>query len=104
MPVFFAALVFFGILTLWVPAYWPTTLFQVGVSALAGISVLRTRLSVPPFSWPLVPLTFAVLWGLAQWLTGHTSYGYETRMAILKWTGFLSVYLVGITLFRDPAI
>jgi hypothetical protein len=103
MPVFFAALVFFGILTLWVPAYWPTTLFQVGVFALAGVSVLRARLSMPPFSWPLVPLTFAVLWGLAQWLTGHTAYGFETRMAILKWTGFLSVYAIGITLFRDAA-
>src|SRR5215831_6989561 len=71
MHVPLAALFFFAILTLWIPGYWPTTVFQVGIFSLAGVCVWRARLSPPLFSWPLVPLSFAVFWGLIQCLTGH---------------------------------
>src|SRR5260370_1252900 len=74
MHVPFAALFFFAILTLWVPGYWPVTVFQVGIFALAAIAVWRARLSPPTFAWPLVPLSFAVLCGLFQWLPGRTAY------------------------------
>lgn len=99
-----AALFFFAILTLWVPGYWAVTVFQVGIFALAGVAAWRARLSPPPFRWPLIPLSFAVLWGILQWLTGRTAYVFETRLAILKWITFLSVFLVGISLFRDDAV
>ena len=99
-----AALFFFAVLTLWVPGYWPITVFQVGTFALAGVAVWRDRYSRLHFRWPLVPLSFAVLWGLLQWFTGRTAYAFETRMAILKWVTFLSVFVVGISIFRDDAI
>src|SRR6476660_1366334 len=73
MLVAFAALFFSAILTLWVPGYWPVTVFQVGIFALAGIAVLHARLSPPPFAWPFIPLSFAVLWGLFQLLTSRTA-------------------------------
>ena len=104
MHVAFAALFFFGILTLWVPGYWPVTVFQVGIFALAAVAVWRARLSPPAFAWPLVPLSFAVLWGVFQWLTDRTAYAFDTRLAILRWTTFLCVFLVGISLFRDDAV
>ena len=104
MHVPFAALFFFAILTLWVPGYWPVTVFQVGIFALAAIVVWRARLSPPAFAWPLVPLSFAVLWGLFQLLTGRTAYAIDTKLAILRWATFLSVFLVGISLFRDDAV
>jgi hypothetical protein len=104
MHVAFAALFFFAILTLWVPGYWPVTVFQVGIFALAAVVVWRSRLSPPAFAWPLVPLTFAVLWGLFQWLTGRTAYAFDTKLAILRWTTFLCVFLIGISLFRDDAV
>jgi hypothetical protein len=104
MHVPLAALFFFSILTLWVPGYWPVAVFQVGIFVLAAIAVWRARLSPPTFAWPLVPLSFAVLWGLFQWLTGRTAYGFDTRLAILRWTTFLSVFLIGISLFRDDAV
>jgi hypothetical protein len=100
----FAALFFFGILTLWVPGYWPVTVFQVGIFALAAVAVWRARFSPPAFAWPLVPLSFAVLWGLFQWLTGRTAYEVDTKIAILRWATFLCVFLVGISLFRDAAV
>ena len=104
MHVPFAALFFFAILTLWVPGYWPVTVFQVGIFVLAAIAVWRARLSPPTFAWPLVPLSFAVLWGLFQWLTGRTAYAFDTRLATLRWATFLSVFLIGISLFRDDAV
>ena len=97
----FAALFFFAILTLWVPAYWPVTVFQVGIFALAGIAVLRARLSPPPFAWPFIPLSFAVLWGLFQLLTGRTAYAFDTQLAVLRWATFLCVFMVAISLFRE---
>jgi hypothetical protein len=104
MHALLAALFFFAILTLWVPAYWPISLFQVGIFALAGVTVWRARLSPVPFAWPLVPLSFAVLWGLLQYLTGHTVYAFETKLALLRWTTFLSVFMTGVALFRDDAV
>src|ERR1019366_3731133 len=68
---------FFAILTLWVPAYWPVTVFQVGVFALAGVALWRSRHSVPRFPYPLFPLL---------------------------WATFLAVFLVGFSLFRDRRI
>jgi hypothetical protein len=104
MHVPLAALFFFAILTLWVPAYWPATVFQVGIFVLAAVAVWRSRRSPPAFAWPLVPLSFAVLWGLFQWLSGRTAYAFDTKLAIVRWATFLSVFLIGISLFRDDTV
>jgi hypothetical protein len=104
MHVPLAALFFFAILTLWVPGYWPVSIFQAGIFALAAVAVWRARLSPPAFAWPLVPLSFAVLWGLFQLLTGRTAYAFDTKLAILRWATFLSVFVVGISVFRDDAV
>jgi hypothetical protein len=105
MPAPFVALFFFlfcfAILTLWVPGYWPVAAFQVGIFALSGVVVWRARRSLLPFTWPFIPLSFAVLWGLLQWLTLHTAYSFETKLAILRWATFLGVFVIGISLFQD---
>src|SRR5438270_11732931 len=99
-----AALFFLAILTLWVPAYWPTTVFQVGIFCLAAIAVWRARTSPPGFTWPLIPLTYAVCWGIIQWSTGRTAYAHDTKVAILRWVSFLCVFVIGVSLFRDAAV
>jgi O-antigen ligase len=106
MHVVLAALFFFAILTLWVPAYWPVTVFQVGVfalavSALAVYGIRRMRLSD---LYPIVPLSFAVVWGLFQWGTGRTAYAFDTKTAIVHWATFLAVFLAGVSLFRDTEV
>jgi len=100
----FAALFFFGILTLWVPGYWPVTVFQVGIFALAAVVLWRARLFPPAFAWPVVPLSAAVLCGLIQWLTGRSMSAMDTNVAILQWTTFLCVFVIGLSLFRDNAV
>jgi O-antigen ligase len=104
MHVALAALFFFAILTLWVPAYWPVTIFQVGVFGLAGVALWRSRHSFPHFPYPLFPLLAAIAWGLLQWATGNTTYSFDTQSAIVRWATFLAVFLVGFSLFRDRRI
>jgi O-antigen ligase len=101
MPALLAALFFFAILTLWVSAGWPVTVFQVGVCALAAAALYRARKTPFPFTFPLVPWTFAVAWGVFQWLTGRTAYVFDTRNAIAQWTAFLAVFLGAFLLFLN---
>ena len=100
MRYFLAALFFFAILTLWVPALWPVTVFETGIFTLAAIHLVRAR-RPPPLSWPLLALAFATLWGLFQWLAGLALYPFETKSAILYWTTLLAVFCIGSSLFSD---
>ena len=61
-----AALFFFAILTLWVPAYWPVTVFQVGVFTLAAVAIVRAVPLPIRLPYPCFPLAFAVAWRLLQ--------------------------------------
>ncbi len=108
MPAPFAVPLFglfcFAILTLWVSAYWPVAVFQVGIFILSGAAVWHARRVSIPFAWPFIPLSFAVLWGLFQLFTLRTVYAFETRVAILRWATLLCVFLMGVSLFRDDGL
>ena len=106
MHVVLAALFFFAILTLWVPAYWPVTVFQVGIFALAvcSLAVFGIGRMRRADLYPLVPLSFAVVWGLIQLGTGQTAYAFDTQTAVVRWATFLAVFLAGIALLRDREI
>jgi O-antigen ligase len=99
--VILAALFFFAILTLWVPAYWPVAVFQVGVFTLAIAALWRVCSSPPRFVYPLAPLGFAVAWGLFQLWSGRTAYAFDTVTATVQWATFLAVFLTGICVFRE---
>lgn len=92
-----------GVLTLWVPDRWAASMFQIGVFLLAAVAVVRCRRRPPRFVWPLIPLSAAVLWGVIQWTTGLTVYGFDTVTATVQWTTLLATFLLGLELFRDPA-
>jgi hypothetical protein len=96
-----AAVLFFGILTLWVPGYWAVAVFEVGTFGLAVGAMLRWFRTPPRFAYPLAPLLFAVFWGLLQWWTGRTVSAFETRIALVRWTMLLAVFIAGLTLFQD---
>jgi O-antigen ligase len=101
MRVALALILFFGLITYLVPAMWPLTVFQVGIFSLTAVSLCRVR---PRFSWPLVPLSFAILCGVLQVLTGHTVYAHETKTDIVRWTTYLAVFLTGAFLFRTDSV
>lgn len=104
MHIALAALFAFAILTLWVPEYWPVTVFQVGVFILAGLALWRWRKTYPRIPYPLFPLLAAVVWGLLQLATGKTVYAFDTQSAVVKWASFLAVFVAGFSLFRDRNI
>jgi O-antigen ligase len=104
MHVALAALFYFAVVTFWVQAYWPITVFQVGIFVLAGVALWRSRHSFTRFPYPLFPLLAAVAWGLLQWATGKTVYNFDTQSAIVRWATFVAVFLSGFHLFRDRRI
>jgi uncharacterized protein YqfA (UPF0365 family) len=59
-----AGLFAFAILTLWVPAIWPVTVFQVGIFALCVCALWRHPPSRIPY--PVIPLAFRGLLGVAS--------------------------------------
>jgi O-antigen ligase len=99
-----AATLFFGILTLWVPGYWPIAVFEVSMFGLAVGAVLRCLRAPPRFAYPLLPLLFALFWGLLQWWTGRTVSPFETRIALARWATLVAVFITGWVLFQDPRV
>ena len=88
----FAALLFYAVLTLWVPGRWAWSLFQVGVFLLAGWRLRRAR-SIRPAP-AAATLAVAALWPLAQVAAGRSVNRGETWMAALDWATFLVVFLL----------
>lgn len=97
-----AALFVFAILTLWVPAVWPVTVFQVGVFGLCLCALWRH----PPerIGYPAIPLAFAIGWGLCQLGFGFTAYPFDTKTTLVRFTTFLAVFLIGFSLFSDSGV
>jgi hypothetical protein len=102
MPIILAALFAFAILTLWVPAYWPVSVFQVGIFALCPVALWRRPPARIPY--PAIPLALAVVWGLAQWGFGLTAYAFDTQTAVVRWATFLAVFVIGFSLFSDSHV
>ena len=91
---------FFGILTMWVPARWALSTFQIAVFTLAVVRLFRQR------NWAIPPaallLGAAVMWGLVQVLAGWTVDPFKTLNEVLNWTTNLAVFAMGLELSRDP--
>ncbi len=99
-----AAALFLGILTLWVPGYWPVAVFEVSVFGLAIGAMFRWRRTSPRLSYPLAPLSFAVFWGLLQLWRGWTVSPFETRVALARWSAMLAVFIAGWIFFQEDRV
>lgn len=97
-----AAIFAFAILTLWVPAYWPVTVFQTGIFALCAVALWRRPPARIPY--PAIPLAAAALWGLVQVAASLSAYAFETKTAVVQWTTLLAVFLTGYCLFQRADI
>jgi O-antigen ligase len=95
-----AAILFLGILTMWVPARWALSAFQIAVFALAATHIIRyKRLAVHP---SVVLLGAAVVWGLIQAFAGWSVDRFKTLNEVLNWTTNLAVFALGLELGLDP--
>ena len=99
------ALLFFGILTLWVHEFWAVGVFQLGAFSLglawSIASITEHRLlCLPP---ELVPLGAIAVWPLLQLATNHTIYRLETWNSFWDWTVNCVVFFLALQVGRDPA-
>jgi hypothetical protein len=95
-----AALLSWGVLSLWIEERWPWALFQIGVFSIAAWRALGRR----PFAlrFAAIPLAGAALWPLLQLALGTTVYRAATWNAALDWGTFFLVFVLSQDLFRDP--
>jgi O-Antigen ligase len=101
--ILFTAILLFGILSMWVPARWALSAFQVEVFALAALRIVqRVRtgrsLSIHPAA---ALLGAAVLWGLIQVSAGWTVDRFKTLSEVLNWTTYLAVFALALELSAD---
>ena len=96
-----AASFIFAILTLWLPEYWPVAIFETMNFVLAAVVLIVGRNDRRFPRYPLFVFAFAVGWGILQCALGKTVYEFDTERALLRWTTFLAVYLIGTYIFQD---
>jgi O-antigen ligase len=91
-------------LTLWIPAYWPVALFEISAFLIAGIALVVRRPPADGTRFPLLVLSFIVLWGCFQLLTGNTIDRFATERATVQWMTWVAVYYVGVSTLRDERL
>jgi hypothetical protein len=91
-------------LTLWIPAYWPVALFEISVFLIAGTTIFFGEVPESDAAYPLFALSFIVLWGCFQLLTGRTVSRFATERATLQWMTWAAVYYAGISLWKEEIL
>ena len=94
-----AAILFLGILTMWVPARWALSTFQLAVFAWAALRIIRRKtITLHPVA---ILLGAAVAWGLLQVSAGWTVDRFKTLNEVLNWTVNLAVFGLALELSAD---
>jgi hypothetical protein len=91
-------------LTLWVPAYWPVALFEISAFLIAGITLVLGRVPVRGTYFPLFALSFIVLWGCFQLITGFTIDRFATERATMQWMTWVAVYYIGVSTLQEESL
>jgi hypothetical protein len=91
-------------LTLWIPLYWPVALFEIAVFLIAAIAIFLGKVPEKDALYPLYVLSFIILWGCFQLLTGRTINRFATERATLQWMSWGAVYYAGISLWKEEGL
>lgn len=91
----------FAILTLWVRLYWPVSIFETIIFSLAAVVLVHGRNAPQTPHYPLFVFAFAVGWGILQSILRQSVYQFATERALLRWTTFLAVYVIGTYIFEE---
>ncbi len=93
-----AALLVWGVATLWMRDRWPRGVLEVGLFALAAGILLKGDVQ---WNWRLGALALVAVWPVLQLLFGWTVYRHATLEAALFWAAALSAYTAASHLFQD---
>ena len=101
-PMLLAAILFAGILTIWIPNRWALSLFQLSLFAFAGFRIVMHLLARRSIGWHPVALLLAsaALWGLVQVATRRTIYEFRTLESVLDWITNLAAFSLALELNR----
>jgi O-antigen ligase len=94
-----AAILAFGILTLWVPARSALSVFQVALFALAAVRIVQRRSLT--LSFPGWLMAAAVAWGALQVAAGWSVDRVTTLEATLSWVTNLTAFMLAADLYRN---
>jgi O-antigen ligase len=95
---------FLSTLTLWIPAYWPVALFETSAFIIAGIALVLKKRPGNGTHYPLFCLSFVVLWGCLQLITGWSVQRFATERATLQWMTWAAVYYAGVSIPQDESV
>ena len=94
-----AAILGFGILTMWVPARWALSFFQIALFTLAAVRIVQRRALTLPFAgWMIAG---AAAWGALQVAAGWSVDHVTTLDAALSWVTNLAAFLLAADLYRN---
>ncbi len=71
---------------------------------IAGIALVFGRVPAGGTYFPLFLLSFIVLWGCFQLVTGSTINRFETERATLQWMTWVAVYYIGVSTLKDESL
>jgi O-antigen ligase len=94
-----AAILAFGILTLWVPDRWALSAFQVALFAAAAVRIVQRRSLTLPFGGWMIAA--AAGWGVLQVAAGWSIDRVTTMHAALNWVTNLSAFMLAADLYRN---
>ena len=95
---------FLATLTLWIPAYWPVALFESSAFTIAGVALVLKKRPGNGTQYPLFCLSFVVLWGCLQLITGWSVHRFATERATLQWMTWAAVYYAGVSISQDESV
>lgn len=104
LSLLFVLTLFLATLTLWIPAYWPVGLFEISTFLIAGLAVILGKVPASAAYFPLFPLSFIVLWGCIQLISGWTINRFATERATLQWMTWAAVYYTGVSTLKDERL
>ncbi len=87
-----------GICTMWIPAHWALSAFQVAILTLAGFRIVgRWRegrgIALDPSG---AAIAFVILWGALQLAFGWTVDAFRTQETMLDWTVYLAAFALAL--------
>ena len=94
-----AAILAFGILTLWVSDRWALSAYQVALFAAAAVRIVQRRSLTLPFAGWMI--TGAAAWGALQVVAGWSIDRVTTLDAALNWVTNLAAFMLAADLYRN---
>ena len=105
-PLALAALLSYGILTLWIPGRWALGLYQVAALGAVGAWGVWLAVRPSPVRWTglLLPLLLVPAWGIVQIVSGETIYRWETWNSVLNWTVDCALFFLAFQILAHTPV